>query len=180
MKDFIIFLDFDGPLFSKRSLLLEENNEPHSKPICKALDLHHSVNYWKMDPCSVAILNNLINLNKKVKLVISSSWSNPHFHEKKHIQDLLEINKIKYTFHEDWRTNKVGKRVEDIADWLKNHSQSFRDYLILDDLASAPEMVNAENSVSWGVNPTRVILTSIEDGLSYQNFLIAQEIISKS
>ena len=65
------------------------------------------------------------------KIVISSDW--------RHMGDLAEIKSLLAPYltthiHEDWRTPTVGRRWNEVAQWLSDHSE-VKHYAILEDFA---------------------------------------------
>ncbi len=175
MKKFIIFLDFDGPLYPKKALFLKENNGQESIEMCQNLDLHPSVKYWKMDPCAVSMLNKLFEKNN-VKVVVSSSWANPILHNKEQIVNLFKENGLNASLHNNWNTAKKGShRTEDIYLWLEDNKEEVEDYIILDDNISAPEMEKHEIVKNFKIKPSNIFLVSFNDGIEYQHFISIQE-----
>lgn len=178
MKKFIIFLDFDGPIYPKKALFLKENNGQESIEMCQKLDLHPSVKYWKMDPCAVSMLNKLFE-NDNVQVVVSSSWANPILHNKEQIVNLFKANGLNAILHNNWNTAKKGShRTEDIYLWLEDNKEEVQDYIIFDDNISAPEMENHQIVKKFKIEPYNIFLVPFNDGISYQDFITIQERVS--
>lgn len=174
----ILFLDFDGPLYSSRALLLAENQGHVAQKQCNKLNLYVHANYWKMDPIAVDMLNNLYNNTTSYHLVISSSWSHPHLHDKDTIENLLSVNGIQAPLHQDWRTEKNSKlRVEQISNWLKSHPH-INNYLILDDIESGLELADDEVLEEYDIHHSVVTLVSIDDGISMKNYEKMRHVMS--
>lgn len=174
MKPNAIILDFDGPMFPNKVFIDPNNQGEYAKKMCENLDLHPQVKYWKMDSFSVIAINQLLAAHPDNRLVISSSWANPHFHTKTHINSLLKANGVEFQFHDDWATLKNGaNRTENIARWLQDNPVN--EYFIFDDIESAPEMVSEELVKSFGLDPQRIALVSLNDGISYKDFYQAKK-----
>ena len=115
----IVFLDFDGPLFPEKVLLLAENNEDNF--MLKELNLHPMVTYWKMEPCIIAMLNQLYEI-RPYFIVVSSSWGT--LHSKEQIEILFASNGLTVPLHENWKlTLSENLKTMNIENWLKNFIQ---------------------------------------------------------
>lgn len=108
MNNPILFLDFDELMFPNKVFFYPENHGEIAKQKCAEIELHPQVTYWKMDYSAVVMLNYILALDSDIRLVISSSWANPHFHTREHIVNLLKANGVVFTLHEDWATLKGG------------------------------------------------------------------------
>lgn len=162
----VFFLDFDGPFYPNKVFLLDENKGEFCDIKCKELDLYPKIKYWKMDAVAVAMINNIYKDISAFDTVISSSWSHPILHDKHHIEGLLKENDMNFQLHNDWRTDKEpAKRVEQIALWLSKHPE-VKKYIILDDVVSAPEMVDRATIKSFGINPNYVFMIDVDNGIS--------------
>lgn len=171
----VIFLDFDGPLFPKKSLTYPENIGENSTIKCQALDLHHSVKYWKMDSLCVKIINYLCSFG--IPIVVTSSWANPIFHSEEHITNLFIANDIKGKMHIDWNTNfHSGNRIEQISKWLNEHPET-QDYVVFDDVFSGKVFLDDNNFSGWSLNKDKIILVDFEEGISANNLSQAKEIL---
>ena len=71
-KKCVVFMDFDGPLFSSRALMLPQNNE-YAEYFLNELNLNPLVSYWYADPVAVSMLNQLMKV-RSFKMVISNNW----------------------------------------------------------------------------------------------------------
>lgn len=163
MTDFVLFLDFDGPLFPDKVLNFPENNPPHNTELLQKLEIHPFYSYWKADPICVTMLN-WMHI-KGVKAVISSSWAK--LHEKPTIEGLFNVNSIHTQFHQDWRTSwEFATRGQQIAQWLKGHPEIVN-YLILDDKKSAPDLFSAseEELAALGLSSKNIVLVDEVEGL---------------
>lgn len=175
----VIFLDFDGPMYPERALIIPENMGEESKKMCLKLNLYNYISYWKMDPIAVQMLNNLYNNFYPYDLVISSSWSSPHMHEKNDIQNLLNANGIIAPLHKDWATDKMNKeRIQQILDWLKRNPET-KDYLIIDDTDSGQELANVKYMKTLNVPKEKIVLASIADGLGMSQYKQIKENLLK-
>jgi len=166
-----VFLDFDGPIFPNKVFLFPENNSPLSLETCSKLDLHTYVTYWKADPVAIAMLNKLFDYYP-YDLVISSSWADEWLHEKKHIQAVLDINGLNYTFHRQWKTprDKYHERHEQIAHWLDNNPEYREKYIIIDDVSSGAGLADKKAINKLGLNKNNIYLVDINEGLSYKDY----------
>jgi hypothetical protein len=166
----IIFLDFDGPLFSARAELLPENDIKYSKtPELKNI-LHPFISYWKMDPIAVAILNNVVDI-VNAEIVISSSWR--ELHTKDEIQALFDVNGLSGPIHEDWCTPIGSKydpnamsyivtyknRAEEIQGWINKHPEVTQWVAVDDD----------ESILKFEIKNR--VLVEYADGIMYDHYL---------
>lgn len=167
----VIFLDFDGPIFPSKVFLYPENNGEHSVQVCRKLNLHPYVNYWKADPNSIVMLNNLYEAYP-YDLVISSSWADDWLHEKEQIEAVLLANGLNYNLHKEWRTprNLSGYRQEQISSWLKMFPEYRDNYLIIDDHSSGDKLSDFEVLKINNINKDNVVLVDVEEGLSYKQY----------
>lgn len=168
----IVFLDFDGPLFPEKILLIPENNSDNE--ILKDLGLSPLVNYWKADPSIIAMLNSLYEL-RSYFIVITSIWAD--YHEKEQIESLLAINGLNITLHEDWKlNNSQDSKGHKIKDWLSRHK--IADYMILDDDESGEDFSNNNYLEKCKLNKHKIVTVSMEDGVSMSNFYKMKSIIA--
>lgn len=172
----VVFLDFDGPLYPHKVLLLPENQPNFHKSLpylnrSRELNLHPYINYWKMDPFAIAMLNNLAM--KDCVFVLSTSWIS--IHDFSTLDNLLKINGFKGKILEDWSVNikkTLGgletrlNRAQSIAEWLSRHPEYQSKYIILDDLSSAPEMAKKDLMKMYGISNSRIFLADIDNGIS--------------
>jgi hypothetical protein len=139
----IIFLDFDGPLFSTRAMLFPENKLHAKMPEHLKDVLHPFISYWRMDPIAVTMLNQAIEITN-AEVVISSTWR--ELHTKEEILALFDVNGLKVVLHDHWctpRNTESGShltkyhphrsRFEEIQDWLNEHPEIVKWVSIDDD-----------------------------------------------
>lgn len=177
----VVFLDFDGPLYPNRALLLKENlpnfaKDPIKINLSQELNLHPFITYWKMDPIAVAMINHLSQ--KGCIFVLSTSWISLHDFDT--LQNLLTANGFIGKFHEDWSVDIVKtsednienrfNRAQSIADWLSRHSEFHNKYLIIDDLLSAPEMAKPDLIKMYGLDYSRIFLADLDNGISLSTY----------
>lgn len=168
----IVFLDFDGPLYPEKILLLSENNEDNS--MLKELKLHPMVTYWKMEPSIIAMLNQLYDI-RPYFIVVSCSWGN--LHSKEQIETLLATNGLHVPLHNDWKIelNDNNKAVS-IKKWLDNHK--IADYMIVDDQESGEDFNKIEHIETLKINKNKIILLSPEDGVTMASFFKMKAIVA--
>ena len=167
----VVFLDFDGPIFPEKIHLYPQNQGDVADDACRKMDLHPMVKYWYADPFAIAVLNELRKV-QPYKLVISSSWADDRLHQRHHIDDLLKVNGLEYDMHEDWRTprNPELLRHQQIELWLNAHPEITRNYLILDDTKSAPDLFFAKTYENTKIMRERVFLAHEKDGFNHDQF----------
>ncbi len=168
----ILFLDFDGPIFSDDTLQLEQNQGQTSKDKCQELDLHVYIEYWYANPKAISFLNKMYELYP-YDLVVSSSWADSWLHEKKHIEALLNINGLKYNLHQSWSTPRgpgYASRAQEISGWLYEHQYVQNNYIVLDDLVSGKEFALSSTYEESNIKKDQVFLASIETGFSDKDF----------
>jgi hypothetical protein len=154
----VIFLDFDGPLFSSRAMLLSENDVGSKKPDNLPSMIDVMAGYWKMDPCAVAMLNKIVQITN-AEAVISSSWRG--LCEKEDIEKLFEINGLDIQLHQDWETPNVSiqmRRGEEILAWVEDHPEVDK-WVAIDD-----------DKVIGQFNPKHKVLVSSFDGILYKDY----------
>lgn len=168
----IVFLDFDGPLFPEKVLLLAENNANNS--MLKELNLHPMVTYWKMEPCIIAMLNQLYEL-RPYFIVVSSSWGT--LHSKEQIQTLLASNGLEVPLHNDWRLKLEEKyKTISVANWLNNNKIS--DYMIIDDDESGEDFSIENNLKKSNIDKNKIMILSSENGVSMSDYFKMKSIIA--
>lgn len=168
----IVFLDFDGPLYPEKILLLPENNEDNT--MLKELNLHPMVTYWKMEPSIIAMLNQLYEI-RPYFIVVSSTWAN--LHSKDQIETLLATNGLNVPLHADWKIDlDNGKKSPHIKNWLDNHK--IADYMIIDDDESGDEFNKVEYIERMNLNKNNIILLSPEDGVGMAHFFKMKAIVA--
>lgn len=168
----IVFLDFDGPLFPEKMLLVRENNEDNS--MLSELNLHPMVTYWKMEPSIIAMLNQLYDL-RPYFIVVSSSWGT--LHTKEQIETLLATNGVTIPLHEDWKLNLENKtKAQSINEWLSSHK--IADYMIVDDHESGEEFTESKILDKFNIHKNKIILLSPEDGVLMVDFFKMKSIVA--
>lgn len=167
-KKCVIFMDFDGPLFSSRALMLPQNNE-YAEYFLNELSLNPLVTYWFADPVAVAMLNQLMKV-RSFKLVISNNWANSELHKKEDIIELLAKNNLEIPLHNAWKTDVESdlSRPMQIAKWLKKNQVD--DYLIIDDHESGSDFKNYAILKESGLNTDKIVLVSNHDGILMSDF----------
>lgn len=174
-KPHIMFLDFDGPLFSGRALMLPENNE-YAKKMLDDLKMNPLVSYWYADPVAIAMLIELYRY-KSFKLVISNNWANPELHTKEQIINLLKKNGLGIPLHDNWRISlDKGERIEQIKEWLENNDYS--DYIIIDDHESGESLSDHKLLMKTNINKEKIVLVNFDDGILLRDFYKMQAIIA--
>ncbi len=175
MKTNILFLDFDGPLFSSRALFLTENTFPHNLEHVEALKLNPQATHWKADPVAVAFLNTLLAASP-YQIVVSSSWADEGNHSKEGIFNLLKANGIKAPLHKDWKLNKqnmMWDRLYHVKDWLDRNKPD--NYVIIDDVHSGGSLAKESSVMDLGMDPSSIVLVDIENGISHQDYQILKK-----
>lgn len=166
MTNFVLFLDFDGPLYPAKVLNYADNQPPLSEQMLTQLEIHPFYSYWKADPACVNLLNDL-HFQLNVKCVISSSWADDRMHTKAQIEGILKANLIHMELHPTWRTPRIEKnRFVQVSQWLG--SETWDQYVVLDDTSSGHElMCPLDNfSVNVKLNPSNVVMVDEHNGLS--------------
>lgn len=147
----VLFLDFDGPLFSDRGIQFLPNDKIDIhlfRRICEDNgDNPNLVTYARMDPVAVSMLNKLYEKHH-FTTVISSTWRTLFC--KWSIQSLLEeINGLELPLHNTWCTDSLIKnlsgglyesRSSQILRWLEANPEYLDNYVVLDDPLSGPDL----------------------------------------
>lgn len=150
----IIFLDIDGVLCTFRSHV---GQDQHGKlGTMKALDRE-----------AVGLLNVLAEAGgTPVHYVLSSTWRK-HFTRSKMTAHLRKFG-WRGEFHKDWCTVirlSSGFRGSEVAGWLNEHPE-ITEWVAVDD-----------NSDFHPEQKARLVLTHVDDGMSWENFLDASRIL---
>ena len=132
MTNKVLFLDFDGPLFSDRVIGFHpDNSRPY--PGAEKLNPGYTLTYWKMDEIAVSMLNKLYSIHP-FDTVISSTWKT--FASREFIEELFKINGLNLHLHQDWDTPRITfkrcRRIEEIIDWLDKHPD-YAECIVVDD-----------------------------------------------
>jgi hypothetical protein len=148
----IIFLDIDGVLCTAKS---------HYAFGGKGMMLD-----WC--PTSAALVLRLLE-KTGAKLVISSTWRMDPHHEDLNPR-LMRFGLWKHLFvnpreGEDWRTDQIGPRGVEVAEWLARHLDVTH-WVSLDDSMD----FSADQKMNW-------VLTDPMNGISAENYLQANEIL---
>lgn len=181
MKEKILFLDFDGPLFSNRIIRYHPGNtymNPAVKFIrdqCERIDpvIAQGVSYAYMDPASVGILNRLQDYHK-FYTVISSTWRS--FMDKRGVLELFKLNDLDLVLHDDWCTpfSNSCVRMGDIYQWCSDRrGADYYDWIIIDDISSGTTLGNpylVEELFGEGTSE-RVVMVDEEIGLVPKHYI---------
>lgn len=175
-KPHVMFLDFDGPLFSERALMLPENHEFAQDKLLE-LKLHPMVSYWYADPVAIAMLIELYRY-RPYQIVVSSTWAEPHLHDKEQIENLLKHNGLGVPLHKNWRTPRENhiERIDQVKEWLDNNEYS--DYVILDDNLSGVSFENNKALKETGLDKNKILLVNYDEGILYKDFCKLQAIMA--
>ena len=174
-KPFVVFLNFDGPLFPQRVYFSKENNDSSKKKI-KEIGLNPLVNYWKMDQIAVDMLMELYKYCP-FQLVITSAWADFGLHEKEQIEKLLIENNLDIPLHQNWRLSKeqYEGKIDQIKEWLENNE--YKDYLILDHNESDADLMEYKELKKNNIDRFKVVLVNSMNGILYQDYFKIKAII---
>jgi hypothetical protein len=164
----IIFLDFDGPLFSDRMMFLKENNGSDIDKI-RRLNLSPMVTYWKMDSFAVEVLNEFYHL-RPYFFVISNSWSDGN--NKESIMELMTVNGLEAPLHKDWKINNSISKNLAISNWLEKNK--YADYLVLDDYDSGDSFLTGKLNY---LDNKKIVLVDEKNGLLIEDYYKIKSII---
>lgn len=174
-KPYVMFLDFDGPLFSRRALMLAENNE-YAQQALTELKMHPLISYWYSDPVAISMLVELYKI-RPFKIVVSSTWSDEDLNDQEQIERLLRKNRLSIPFHKTWTTPRNKElRIEQIKEWLENNEYS--DYIIVDDNESGYSLDNKKLVEELGLDEQKIVLVSADDGILIRDFYKIQAIMA--
>ena len=188
----ILFLDFDGPLWSDRVTEFHPDNldldHPRRGIIHDTMVLNGDtfiaqiLTYWKMDDIAVGMLNTLAELYT-FKTVVSSSWR--EICSRDTIECIFKQNNLNITLHSHWATDShrdpldvhVTDRLLQIKRWIDQHD--VRNYAIVDDPESG-EALNDPNMVTqYGLDPNNVIIVDPSIGLELKHYYSMRQILSR-
>lgn len=166
MSTNVIFLDFDGAMYSNRVIL----HHPDNASIPDHLYLYPFLYYWRMDEVAVGMLNKLFDLTY-YELVISSTWSS--LLSKDEIKLFLDANDIKAPMHEIWTTPKKlsSYRANEISWWLRENE--CKDYMIIDDESSGQFLRSFHED---GIL-RNLVMVDADHGMSLENFAQMKNIV---
>lgn len=167
-KKCVVFMDFDGPLFSSRALMLPQNNE-YAEYFLNELNLNPLVWYWYADPVAVSMLNQLMKV-RSFKIVISNNWANNELHKKEDIMGLLEKNNLTIPLHNAWKNDVKSdlSRPLQISKWLSKNQVD--DYMIIDDNESGMDFKNYAILKEAKIPSEKVVLVNNQDGILMNDF----------
>jgi len=188
----ILFLDFDGPLWSDRVTEFHPDNldldHPRRGIIHDTMVLNGDtfiaqiLTYWKMDDIAVGMLNTLAELYT-FKTVVSSSWR--EICSRDTIECIFKQNNLNITLHSHWATDShrdpldvhVTDRLLQIKRWIDQYD--VRNYAIVDDPESG-EALNDPNMVTqYGLDPNNVIIVDPSIGLELKHYYRMRQILSR-
>jgi len=195
-QPYILFLDFDGPLFSDRVIRFHPDNRNQHHPSLDRIkesiigagnpfDANH-VMYWKMDDVAVGMLNTLMQI-QPFDTVVSSTWR--AFCNKETTQLLFDLNNLELKFHDDWATSntvhyrdagygssKSDQRPLEIKDWLTRNKVG--QYIILDDPCSGGSLMDDNRVVALGLDPTKVVLVDSTIGMEQHHYSTIRDLLN--
>lgn len=170
MQKETLFLDFDGPLFPDRYVRYDPDQR---RPYPGEVKMPDIVDYWKMDPLAVYMLNFLYDLHP-FQTVVSSSWKK--FINKEQCKDLFVTNGLKLNLADDWCTVTLNRksrfdsyykgcyRAVEIKEYVTRYN--INEYLILDDPMSGSSLDDKEN----GLNEARITLVDPDVGIGSYDY----------
>ena len=191
----ILFLDFDGPLFSDRVI----NHHPDnclSSPRLDYLKGFTSCNgdtfgakvltYWKMDETAVGMLNKLMKLNP-FETVVSSTWRS--LFGRLSIEELFRVNDLNLVLHDtQWCTEldisssrnymSHDDRLIQIYRWINARKDEILDYAILDDPMSGGSLSSDNMVESLGLKSKNVILVDPNIGIENWHYNRLRDILT--
>jgi hypothetical protein len=158
----ILFLDIDGPMIPRRSMLMRGNG----------------VGYWgwSFDQSAVSMLNFLGWAFDDLRVVLSSHrWGvecplEGHSTETQGFwEEIFKRNNLQLRFHEDWitpRERKFGNKSVEVHEWLRLHPEVKTYAMVEDDL----------NRGMGPATPTQceyyhLCAEDPDDGLTWQEFV---------
>ena len=152
----VLFLDFDGPLFSDRVIKFHPENKYTNDILRKFTNRCNdngdtfgakTTSYWKMDEVAVGMLNTLVDLSN-FRVVVSSTWR--QLYSRESIEYLFLLNDLRVVLHDDWCTrlredinmyesqySRHNRRTE-IEEYISRHD--IFTYAILDDPSSGMDL----------------------------------------
>lgn len=194
--DRILFLDFDGPLWSDRVIRHHKDNH-HQNDTLRKLQNKMKENgdtfaaaitsYWRMDETAVHMLNKIMDV-QVFKTVVSSSWR--EFCSRETIEYIFELNDLNLVLHDDWCTTipvsggaygvQVSRdRLSIVNDWIVSHKDTILDYAILDDPGSGGSLISPGLVRSIDLDPDNVVIVNPEIGMELEHYNILFEVLTK-
>jgi hypothetical protein len=175
MKPEVLFLDLDGPMFPDRYIRFAAENR---SPYPGRFSMPDIVDYWKMDPMSVELLNFLYDLHP-FTVVLSSSWKK--FVNRAQCQDLFVTNGLNLKLIDDekeWCTIRLDRggnsnyrygtgcvRAAEIAEYVIRHN--VEEYIILDD----PQSGSSLDDRDVNLDPARIVLVDPDVGIGSTDYM---------
>jgi hypothetical protein len=175
----ILFLDFDGPLFSDRVIKFHSQNSYTNDTLRKfnnrCIDNGDTfgaktTSYWKMDEVAVGMLNTLMDISN-FRVVVSSTWR--QLFSRESIEYLFLLNDLRVVLHDDWCTrlreninmyesqySRHNRRTE-IEEYISRHS--IEEYVILDDPSSGMDLTEHKQQ-------DRVVLVNPSIGMELEHY----------
>jgi hypothetical protein len=147
--------------------LFPENNSPILEEMFEKIGLNPELyNLWKMDVCAVLYLNKLYEYTP-FEIVVSSNWANGN--SRTTIQNLFDQNNINVPLAQDYRLSQVNlSRLERIKEYIVRNN--IKNYLIIDDYDSCPEMSNVKNITALGIDPSKTFAINFDNGISLDDY----------
>lgn len=191
----ILFLDFDGPLFSDRDIEHHPENAYNDltlKLYREACREHgdsfgaSALSYWKMDEVSVNMLNKLFK-KYQFTTVISSTWRTLFC--KSSIKELFFLNDLDLTLHEKWCTDNERRhlsedmysdRLSQIERWLQRHAPTNSKYAILDDPLSGTRLATPSLVEQTSIKIENVVIVDPLVGMELKHFRMLDRIFSSN
>lgn len=190
----ILFLDFDGPLWSDRITEFHQDNldldHPRRGIIHDTMVLNGDtfiaqiLTYWKMDDIAVGMLNTLAELYT-FKTVVSSSWR--EICSRDTIECIFKQNNLNITLHSHWATDShrdpsgvhgnVTDRLLQIKRWIDQYD--VRNYVIVDDPESGGALNDPSMVAQYGLDPNNVIIVDPFIGLELKHYYRMRQILSR-
>lgn len=190
----VLFLDFDGPLFSDRVIKYHPDNHTRHPKHLKLYEFMQDagdtfgaslLTYWKMDEVAVHALNQIMEITP-FKTVVSSSWR--EFCSKETIEYLFFLNNLKLDLHNDWMTDlrptgfsygtkAYVDRLAEVSAWINRHKDEILDYAVLDDPGSGGSLISEGHVASVGMDPKKVVIVNYEVGLELDHITTLRDLL---
>lgn len=171
----ILFLDFDGPLYSHRSIDAFHKIRPPEEHRDNSVFL----DYWLMDPVAVALMNELAASMDDLKIVLSTSWVKPD-HTAADYQALFKANGLNFELYQPHTTRWFTPRFEiecetgeftryiygrwsQINRWLLQNDEP-TSWAIVDDAESGGQILECDHDILF-----KCVMVDIVNGLKRPN-----------
>lgn len=172
----ILFLDFDGPLYSHRSIDAFQKiippEEHRNNPVF--------ADYWVMDPVAVALMNELAASVDNLKIVLSTSWVKPNLHTANDYQELFKVNGLNFELYQPHTTRWFTPRYElepgtteftryiygrwsQIHRWLLQNDEPTT-WAMVDDAESGGQILECDHDILF-----KCVMVDIVNGLKRPN-----------